>query len=133
MRIDGKKLGWMWKNINGRLVHVADPSRVRFKTYISHQQLQVLEDACADADTHISYLLENGFQNLLRDESFVFLKKNRLRDKVEFRTTCDREILEQVKAFARERKLNFTDVVQAAVDYVDMSEAKRKSWRHRIE
>lgn len=123
----------MWKNINGRLVHVADPSRVRFKTYISQRQLQVLEELCADADTHISYLLENGFQNLLRDESFVFLKKSRLKDKVEFRTTCDQEILEQAKALARAHKLNFTDIVQAAVDYVDISEAKCKSWRHRIE
>ena len=123
----------MWKNINGRLVHVADPARVRFKTYISQRQLQVLEDLCADADTHISYLLENGFQNLLRDKSFVFLKKNRLKDKVEFRTTCDQEVLEKAKAFAREHKLNFTDVVQEAVGYVDISEVKRKSWRHRIE
>lgn len=123
----------MWKYINGRLVHVVDKSRVRFKTYISKQQLQELEVLSEDKDTHISYLLENGLENLIKDENFVFNKKNRLRDKVEFRTTCNKDVLKQARDLAKEQKLNFTDIIQASVAYIKVSEVKNKSWRHRTE
>ena len=123
----------MWKIVKGRLIHVTDHSRVRYKTYISKKQLMELEALAASEDTHVSYLLENALQNLLLDNDFVFLKEHRLRDKVEFRTTCDKNTLENAKAFAKEHKLNFTDVIQASVNYIDLSEIKSKSWRHRIE
>ena len=123
----------MWKNINGRLIHMTDETRIRYKTYISKKQLEKLEQSAETADTHISYLLENGLQNLLQDESFVFHKENRLKDKMEFRTTCNKEILEQARACAKAHRLNFTDVIQASVDYIKISEVKSKGWRHRIE
>ena len=123
----------MWKRTNGRLIQMTDPSRIRFKTYISKTQLENLERLSVEYDTHVSYLLENGLKNALTAENFAFSKKNRLKDKVEFRTTCDKKILEQGKGFAKSHKLNFTDVVQASVDYIDLTKIKNRDWRYRTE
>ena len=123
----------MWKRTNGRLIQMTDPSRTRFKTYISKNQLEKLERLAAEYDTYVSYLLENGLKNALATENFIFSKKNRLRDKVEFRTTCDKEILEQGRFFAKKHKLNLTDVIQVSVDYIDLTEIKNRDWRYRTE
>lgn len=123
----------MWKVVNGRLVHTTDNSRVRFKTYINRELLKELTEISEKENTHISYLLENGLNNILKDNSFYFNKKNRLKDKIEFRTTCDKEILEKAKELAKIHKLNFTDIIQASVKYIKIEEIKKKSWKHRIE
>lgn len=123
----------MWKKINGRLIHMTDTSRVRFKTYISRQQLAHLEDLIEGNDTHLSYLIENGLKNILQDDNFSFNKDHRLKDKIELRTTCDKDILEQGRQFAKHHKLNFTDVIQSSVEYINPAEVKRKNWRYRIE
>lgn len=123
----------MWKKANGRLIQTTDNSITRFKTYISQEQLTHLGSLAADYNTHISYLLENGLKNLILESDFIFNKRKRLRDKVEFRTTCNKKILLQAKKFAKTHNLNLTDVIQASVSYINISEVKSKDWRYRIE
>lgn len=123
----------MWKVVNGKLIHKTDSSRVRFKTYINRDLLNELTEISENENTHISYLLENGLGNLLKDKNFYFNKKDRLKNKVEFRTTCDKEILEKAKELSKTHKLNFTDIIQSSVKYIKLEEVKKKSWKHRIE
>lgn len=123
----------MWKKGNGRLIPTTDPTRKKFKTYINSKQLNYLSELAEQHDTHISYLLENGLNNLINDNSFHFDKKQRLRDKIEFRTTCNKETLEIVKNIAKKHKINFTDIIQAAVGYIEPTKVKKKNWRYRIE
>lgn len=123
----------MWKKGKDRLIPVTDPTRKSFKTYISNQQLKYLYEMAEQYDTHIAYLLENGLNNLIKDNSFYFDKTQRLRDKVEFRTTCSKETLVIAQNIAKDHKLNFTDIIQAAVNYIEPSKVKNKSWRSRIE
>lgn len=123
----------MWKRVNGHLIHITDPSRVKYKTYISRKQLDYLRHLEEVYDTHVSYLLENGIKNAATNVDFSFLKKDRLRDKIEFRTTCDKEILEQGRSLAKKHGLNFTDVIQASIEHIDLTEVKSKDWRYRIE
>lgn len=123
----------MWEKINGRLVPVTDKTRVRFKTYIAKEMLESLDNIAQKEETYIGYLIENGLKNLIEDQNFVFNKTKRLKGKVEFRTTCDKEILRQAKEVAKRQKLNFTDVIQASIRYIEINEVKSQSWRHRIE
>lgn len=96
--------------------------------------LKELTDLANKEDTHISYLLENGLSNLLKDPYFSFNKQDRLKEKVQFLTTCDKDILERSKNLAKLHRLNFTDVIQASVSYINIEEVvKKKGWRHRIE
>lgn len=123
----------MWKNINGRLIQTTDKSITRYKTYISQSQLNHLGKLAEDYNSHISYLLENGLENIVLDQNFSFCKTKRLKDKVEFKTTCNKEILHQAKDFAKSHKLNFTDIIQCSVNYINLSQIKNKEWRYRIE
>lgn len=65
----------MWKIHNGRLIQTADESRMRYKTRISAVIVEQLKQMAQDHDTHISYLLENGYSNLLEAGVITFNKK----------------------------------------------------------
>ena len=54
----------MWKNIKGRLVPMTDDSRVRFKTYIAKELLEILNEMADKQETHVGYLIENGLKTL---------------------------------------------------------------------
>lgn len=123
----------MWKIINHRLVQTTDESRTRYKTRISAALIEQLKQLAADHNTHIGYLLENGYINLLQSETISFNKKNRPKDRVEFRTTCDEQLLVHLKGFAKNQQLNLNDVIEESVKYIQFDEVKNASWRYRVE
>ena len=112
---------------------MTDETRIRFKTYIAKEMLEMLNEMAENEETHVGYLIENGLKNLVADPNFVFDKSKRIKDKAEFRTTCDKDILNEAKMLAKRQKLNFTDVIQASIQYIRVNEVKSQSWRHRIE
>ena len=123
----------MWKLHNGKLVQTTDETRVRYKTRISAEILNNLKQLTETYDTHIGYLLENGYSNLIETGAIVFNKQNRPKDRTEFRTTCDKELLESLKNFAKQHELNLNDVIEASVAYINFEDIKRSHWRYRVE
>lgn len=123
----------MWINKNGRLTQSIDKSRTKFKTTISDQLLRQLQEESAKVNSNISYLLETGYVNLLAEGHIQFNKKNRPKDRRDFRSTCDTELYEQLKVFAKANKLNLNDVIETAASYIDPIQAKKENWRYRIE
>lgn len=123
----------MWKIHNGKLIQTADESRMRYKTRISASLLEQLKQMAKTHDTHISYLLENGYSNLLETGVISFNKKNRPKDRVEFRTTCDKELLQCLKDFAHAKDLNLNDCIEASVAHINVQDVKHAHWRYRIE
>lgn len=123
----------MWKLINGRLIQTTDDSRTRYKTRISAALLEELKELAITHDTHVGYLLENGYLNLLATNNLTYDKKNRPKDRIEFRTTCDEELLEAVRVFAKREQLNVNDVIEASVKYIELDTVKSGHWRYRVE
>ena len=123
----------MWINKNGRLTHSIDKSRTKFKTTISDQLLKQLQEESDKVNSNISYLLETGYVNLLAAGHIQFDKKNRPKDRRDFRSTCETELYEQLKEFAKAHKLNLNDVIETAANYIDPTLAKKENWRYRIE
>lgn len=123
----------MWKIINHKLVQTTDESRIRYKTRISAALIEQLKEMAAEHDTHIGYLLESGFLNLLQTGMNTYNKKNRPKDRIEFRTTCDAELLAQLKNFAKSQQLNLNDVIEESVKYIQIDQVKNASWRYRVE
>ncbi len=121
----------MWKLINGKLVQSVDESRSEYKTRISAALIQQLKLQAKESNTHIGYLLESGFENILNEDAIIFDKKNRPKDRVDFRTTCDKDILNKLKIFAKKNTLNLNDVIEASVAYIDKSKVKNVDWRYR--
>ena len=123
----------MWINKNGRLTQSVDKSRTKFKTTISDQLLNQLQEESKKVNSNISYLLETGYVNLLATGHIQYNKKNRPNDRRDFRSTCETELYEQLKAFAKAHKLNLNDVIETAANYINPAQAKKENWRYRIE
>ncbi|MGE7023381.1 rRNA methyltransferase [Solibacillus cecembensis] len=123
----------MWKIINHKLIQTTDASRIRYKTRISAALIEQLKQYATEHNTHIGYLLENGYLNLLQNETISYNKKNRPKDRVEFRTTCDEQLLTHLKDLAKQQQLNLNDVIEESVKYIQFDQVKNASWRYRVE
>ncbi|AMO85529.1 rRNA methyltransferase [Solibacillus sp. FSL W7-1472] len=123
----------MWKIHNGKLIQTTDESRIRYKTRMSAAIINSLKQLAEKYDTHIGYLLENGYSNLIESGTIAYDKKNRPKDRIEFRTTCDKELLESLKEFAKQHNLNLNDVIEASVAYINYEDVKHTNWRYRVE
>lgn len=123
----------MWKIHNGKLIQTTDESRIRYKTRMSAAIINSLKQLAEKYDTHIGYLLENGYSNLIESGTIAYDKKNRPKDRIEFRTTCDKELLESMKEFAKQHNLNLNDVIEASVAYINYEDVKHTNWRYRVE
>jgi len=123
----------MWKSVNGKLVQTIDDTRAEYKTRISKSLLTELKELASEHNTHVGYLLETGFVKILEENYINFDKKNRPKDRVEFRTTCNKEVLENLRLFAKENKLNLNDVIESSIALINIDEVKSGKWRYRIE
>ncbi|MEK5215719.1 rRNA methyltransferase [Psychrobacillus sp. FSL H8-0487] len=123
----------MWKIVNGKLIQTVDETRTEYKTRISASLIKKLKVKAKESNSHIGYLLENGFENILNESALMYDKKNRPKDRIEFRTTCDKETLESLRLFAKSNKLNLNDVIEASESYINIEDVKNANWRYRIE
>ncbi|EZH67406.1 rRNA methyltransferase [Bacillaceae bacterium JMAK1] len=123
----------MWKLEDGKLTHTTDRSRVKFRTNVSKSILDQLNTLAKQYDTHPNYLLESGLQVVLEQGIVHFDKNNRPKDRIQYKTTYDKDLLSNVKEFAKEQKLYVSDVLEYSVQFIDFNSVKKKSNKHRIE
>lgn len=123
----------MWKNINGRLIQQTDESRVKFRTNISKTLLDDLAQIAEENDTYVNYLIETGLNQVLTEDYISFDKQARPKDRVQYKTTYDRQILEQTKKFAAAKGLFINDVIEYSSKFVAPSQSKTTEHRYRIE
>lgn len=123
----------MWKKVNGKLIEITDESRVKFRTNISKSILDHLQLLANEHDTYVNYLLESGLQNVLSQGVITFNKDSRPKDRVQYKTTYDKALLEDVKTFAKKHKLFINDVIEYSVSYIDFNNIKNSNYKHRIE
>ncbi|MDS9471191.1 rRNA methyltransferase [Sporosarcina pasteurii] len=122
----------MWKNINGKLVHVTDESRVKFRTNISKSILNKLRDVAKENHTHVNYLLETGLKEILTLGAITIDKKKRPKDRVQYKTTYDRDLLEKIRTFAVKNNVYVNDVIEYSVRFIDIENSKKQGHKHRI-
>ncbi|MFD2682293.1 rRNA methyltransferase [Bacillus seohaeanensis] len=123
----------MWKLVNGRLIQTTDVSRVKFRTNISKSLLDQLNTIAVENDTHVNYLLESGLQTVLSQGVITFNKDSRPKDRIQYKTTYDKELLNEVKAFAKNHHLYINDVIEYSVQFIDFDNIKNISYKHRVE
>ncbi|WP_043930697.1 hypothetical protein [Bacillus sp. EB01] len=123
----------MWKKVNGRIVQTVDKSRVEFRTNISKELLDNLNNLAKEHETHVNYLLETGLESVLDQGVITFNKDTRPKDRVQYKTTYDKELLERVKQFAKSHDLYINDVLEYSAGYINLNKAKKESYRYRIE
>ena len=123
----------MWKLLNGRLIHMTDESRVKFRTNISQSVIESLKKLAADNDTHVNYLIESGVKAVLADGNITFNKHMRPTDRIQYKTTYDKELLIQLKEFAKNHDLYINDVIEFSIQHIDIKQSKDMSYRYRVE
>lgn len=123
----------MWRNIEGELVHVTDENRVKFRTNISKKILTELRKLAEENNTYANYLLETGLEETLTLHSITIDKKKRPKDRVQYKTTYDRELLERVRTFAVKNNIYVNDVIEYSVRFISIEDSKRQNYKHRIE
>ncbi|GKV68226.1 hypothetical protein NCCP2716_07240 [Sporosarcina sp. NCCP-2716] len=123
----------MWINQNGQLRQIADETRVKFRTSLSAALLEELKQLADEHGKFVNYLLEDGLKQLLLQETIGFTKDMRPKDRIQYKTTYDAELLERVRAIAKEHKLYINDVIEYSAQFIDAERAKRGQYRYRIE
>ncbi|WP_164668837.1 rRNA methyltransferase [Virgibacillus doumboii] len=123
----------MWKRGNGRLIHTIDETRIKFRTNISKSILEYLNRLAEEHDTYVNYLLENGLENVLSEEVVHYNKDLRPKDRIQYKTTYDKELLQNVKLFAKDHHLYINDIVEYSVQFIDFDRIKNSSYKNRIE
>ena len=123
----------MWKSVNGSLVHTTDVSRVKFRTNISKAILEELSNLAAEHNTHVNYLIETGLEEVLSKGVITYNKALRPKDRTQYKTTYDKDLLENVKEFAKEHKLKINDVIEYSVEFVNIDKSKKRDHKHRTE
>jgi hypothetical protein len=123
----------MWKLVNERLIHTTDESRVKFRTNISESILESLKEMAVKNNTHVNYLLENGLKEVLVEGVISFDKETRPKDRIQYKTTYDSELLTSVKEFAKQHNLFINDVIEYSVQFIDSETVKKNGHRYRVE
>jgi hypothetical protein len=123
----------MWKKVDGRLVPTTDQSRVKFRTNISKAILVKLETLANENNTHVNYLIESGLIEVLTQNTISFNKDLRPKDRVQYKTTYDKELLESLKQFAKKHALFINDVIEYSVNYINLETIKNSDFRNRVE
>ncbi|PIC69411.1 rRNA methyltransferase [Sporosarcina sp. P16b] len=123
----------MWKLVGGKMIQTTDETRIKFRTNISKEILEHLEELSEELDTYSNYLLENGLQNVLAAGVVEYDKNLRPTDRIQYKTTYDQELLESVKKFAKDHKLFINDVIEYSVGHIDFDNIKTKDHKNRLE
>ncbi|MGE8205863.1 LAGLIDADG family homing endonuclease [Heyndrickxia sp. NPDC080065] len=108
-----------WKLENGKIVHKTISLRTPFRTNISQAILQSLSVIAQEYDTNINHLLENGLENLLLQNVNTNFTITRPADRIQYKTTYDKELLDNVKLFAKKHKLFMNEVIEYSVNFID--------------
>lgn len=123
----------MWKLVNGMLQQTSDTDRVKFRTNISKAVLNDLQKLAVENDTHTNYLLESGLMYVLKQDEISFNKELRPKDRVQYKTTYDKELLEEIKKKAKQHNIFINDLIEYSVQFINIEESKSRSYRYRIE
>lgn len=123
----------MWKSVNGKLIQTTDASRVKFRTNVSKSLIERLNALAIQYNTHPNYLIESGLQKVLSLGVITFNKESRSKDRIQYKTTYDKELLENVKEFAKKHNLFINDVIEYSVKFIDLEKTKNSSYKHRVE
>lgn len=123
----------MWKKIDGRLQQTADTTRVKFRTNISKALLEHLQQLALEHETHVNYILETGMKRMLQVNKIEFDKTERPKDRIQYKTTYDQQLLQEIRRFAKEKNLFINDIIEYSSKYIDLTDVKDVDYKHRIE
>ncbi|WHY83133.1 rRNA methyltransferase [Siminovitchia fortis] len=114
-----------WKMVNGKLIKTNNNETiVKFRTNVSKSILDQLDILAADYNIPRNHLIQNGLQNLLDQEQYIFNTESRPKDRVQYKTTYHNELLDDVRRFAKKHRVSINDVIEHSVKFIDVASHK---------
>ncbi|WP_053366728.1 LAGLIDADG family homing endonuclease [Bacillus sp. FJAT-27245] len=106
--------------------------RVKFRTTVSSGILAKLGELAKQNNTYTNYLLESGM-NILMNEKDLNLIKNKRSDRVHYKSSFDRELLDKARVFAKTYGIHMSDLIEYAAECNDVTVAVREGRSKRIQ
>ena len=116
---DNRKIP-MWNIVEGKIIHSKHTNRISFRTNISESMLETLKQLAFKHNTHVNHLIECGLKNVLIQDQITLDKTNKPVDRVQYKTTYDQQLLNEVKEFAKNQNVFINDVIEYSVQFIDM-------------
>jgi len=123
----------MWINRNGQLIQTRDVSRVKFRTSISKSIIDEMKELAEANNSHPNYLIETGIRRVLDEGIIAFDKKSRPKDRVQYQTTYDADLLRRIKELSRSHGLYVNDLIEYCCRFVDPRQSRSMDYRYTIE
>ena len=123
----------MWIHTGEKLLNATDPTRVKFRTNISKAILDDLRLMADQNHTHVNYLIEVGLETMLADGVLAYSKDLRPTDRVQYKTTYDKDLLAATREFAAQNGVFVNNLIEHSASLIDPSKCKDKPHRARVE
>ena len=82
--------------------------------------LETLKQLAARHNTHVNHLIENGLKNVLIQDQINLDKTNKPVDRVQYKTTYNQQLLNDVKEFAKNQNVFINEVIEYSVQFIDI-------------
>lgn len=123
----------MWKKTSVGLIQTIDDTRFNYKNRMYDFLLAELKLAAQEYETNLGFMLENGYENFLKSDEVPRKPAKQNSKKIQFMTTCDEELWEKFKAFAKNNNLTLTQAIECSIPYIVFEDCKKEGHRYRIE
>ncbi|WP_052400815.1 hypothetical protein [Oceanobacillus jeddahense] len=67
----------------------------------------------------LNHLIEIGLKNMLAKSELSITLQTRPNDRIQYKTTYDKDLLTEVKKFAKENNLFINDVIEQSIYFID--------------
>ena len=116
-----------WSIIGNKIVHVSNSNRISFRTNVSKRILEELKKLAIKHNTKINHLIENGLTNMLLQDELSWNQITKSMDRIQYKTTYDKDLLLNLKAFAKERDLYINELIELSVQFIDIKKSRGDS------
>ncbi|MFC5603358.1 helix-turn-helix domain-containing protein [Sporosarcina koreensis] len=92
--------------------YITDQGRIAFRTTISKRILMQLKNIAIEQQKPVNHILELYFVQLLEKGTISYCKSNRPKDRIQYKTTYKKDLLNDVREFAKSNGLYINDVIE---------------------
>ncbi|WP_394188029.1 LAGLIDADG family homing endonuclease [Paenisporosarcina quisquiliarum] len=116
-----------WRIIGNKIVHVSNSNRISFRTNVSRSILEEIKNLALKQNTKVNHLIENGLTNMLLQDELPLNQITKSMDRIQYKTTYDKELLLTLKAFAKERDLYINELIELSIHFIDIKKSRGDS------
>ncbi|WP_246943190.1 rRNA methyltransferase [Bacillus pinisoli] len=108
----------MWELINGKLVQKKVSSRVKFRTNISELVLLEVDRLSLKYEIPKNHIIEMALKTLILNDVIITNTMVKPKDRIQYKTTYDKELLEQVRDYAKKNKIHVNQLIEYSMGLI---------------